>query len=85
FIGGKNVHHGFKFIFYVQQSKHSQTPNAREVIVGRYPNIKERSKSAFLWLNDDGWKDITEEELTKLRSTKKKKEEEETEEKQNDN
>ncbi len=71
FVGGKNIHHGFKFILYVQQSKHSQTTNAREIVVGRYPNIKERSKTANLWLQDDGWRDISQEELTKLRSTKK--------------
>ena len=66
--GGKAIKHMMDYIFYLEQGKSKHNLNQRTMYVVRHPILKDWAHSTILWLDDDGYKEMTKEEAARLRA-----------------
>jgi len=78
--GGSDINYDFKIQIYMQQSKSKQYNKMRWVFVVRFFNVEEWSRKCRLWIDDNGYQDVTDEFMAKFqekyKEAKKAREEE---------
>ena len=71
-VGGKALHHNCKVQFYVRKWEARGLTKCRTVKLDRYYSIAKGEKETHMELTDNGFIDLTEEELDAKRGSKKK-------------
>ena len=69
--GGKSILHSHEYVFYVEQARSKYLLNKRTLWIVRHPILREWKHRVELWLDDNGWRELTEEEIAKLKAETK--------------